>query len=64
VLEPLEVVTYVVSTFSYPISPGWTQTKLVEPMGFESASCMETKEFCGAAGLLERKERESLVPPP
>ncbi len=25
-----------------------TQTKLVEPMGFESASCMETKELCGA----------------
>jgi hypothetical protein len=23
---------------------------LVEPMGFESASGMETKEFCGAAG--------------
>jgi hypothetical protein len=22
--------------------------KLVEPMGFESASDMETKEFCGA----------------
>jgi len=21
---------------------------LEEPMGFESASCMETKEFCGA----------------
>jgi hypothetical protein len=23
--------------------------KLVEPMGFESTSDMETKEFCGAA---------------
>jgi hypothetical protein len=42
------------------------QKKLVEPMGFESTDGMETKEFCGAAWpskvLIERKEREFLVP--
>lgn len=34
-------------------------------MGFESASCMETKEFCGAAWPskeLKRKERNSYCP--
>jgi hypothetical protein len=38
---------------------------LVEPMGFESASCMETKEFCGAtwpSKELKRKERNSYCP--
>src|SRR6266849_9835660 len=38
---------------------------MVEPMGFESASCMETKEFCGAAWHskeLKRKERNSYCP--
>src|SRR5216684_8522083 len=34
-------------------------------MGFESASCMETKEFCGAtwpSKELKRKERNSYCP--
>jgi hypothetical protein len=38
---------------------------MVEPMGFESTSDMETKEFCGAAWPskeLERKERNSYCP--
>jgi hypothetical protein len=36
--------------------------RLVEPMGFESANCMETKEFCGAAWpskVLKGKEGNS-----
>jgi hypothetical protein len=39
--------------------------KLVEPMGFESTSDMETKEFCGApwpSKELKRKERNSYCP--
>jgi len=38
---------------------------MVEPMGFESTSDMETKEFCGAAWPskeLKRKERNSYCP--
>jgi hypothetical protein len=31
------------------LSDGKEEEKLVEPMGFESTSDMETKEFCGAA---------------
>jgi hypothetical protein len=37
---------------------------LVGPMGFESASCMETKEFCGAARpskVLKGKDRNWLL---
>ena len=37
-------------------------SKLVEPMGFESTSYMETKEFCGAAWpsrVLKGKGRNS-----
>ena len=47
------------------MSPGWTLGLLVEPMGFESTSDMETKEFCGAAWpskVLKRKERNSYCP--
>jgi hypothetical protein len=38
---------------------------MVEPMGFESTSDMETKEFCGApwpSKELKRKERNSYCP--
>ena len=37
----------------------------MEPMGFESASRMETKEFCGApwpSKVLKRKERNPYCP--
>ena len=38
--------------------------ELVEPLGFESASRMETKEFCGATRpSLERKGWEFLMSP-
>ena len=62
VLEPLE------NPFGpkvLPMSPGRTLEKLVEPMGFESASCMETKEFCGAAWpskVLKGKDGNSYAP--
>jgi hypothetical protein len=39
--------------------------QIVEPMGFESTSELETKEFCGAAWPsmeLKRKERNSYCP--
>jgi hypothetical protein len=38
------------------------EQKLVEPIGFESASCMEIKELCGAtwpSKVLKGKERNS-----
>jgi len=34
----------------------------VEPMGFESASCMETKEFCGAAWPSKELKRKKENP--
>jgi len=41
---------------------GLKRTKLVEPMGFESTNCMETKELCGApwpSKVLKGKKRNS-----